>query len=78
MPLPGLTFLQREIVVKTAISPFTHNYDYMIELAYKGKMTSEKLITNHVGLDGIADAIRKLKEHGQMKVMVNVDPSLGK
>ena len=42
------------------------------------KMTSEKLITNHVGLDGIADAIRGLKEPGQMKVMVNVDPSLGK
>ena len=78
VPLPGLTFLQKEIVVRTAISPFTHNYDYMIELAYKKKMTSEKLITNHVGLDGIADGIRKLKEPGQMKVMVNVDTSLGK
>lgn len=76
VPLPGLPFLQREIVVKTAVSPFTHNYDYMIELAYKKKMTSEKLITNHVDLNGIADGIRKLKEPGQMKVMVNVDPSL--
>lgn len=79
IPIPGIPFLQKMCTVTTAVSPFVGNYDFMIELAYQRKMTSDRLITQHVDLEGIADGIHRLKsEPGQMKIMINVDPSLGK
>lgn len=79
VPLPGIPFLQSEAKIMTAVSPFTHNYDFMVDLAYRGKMTSEKLITQRCKLEDVAQAIRNMKIlPKQMKIMIEVDPSLGK
>ena len=78
VPIPGIPFLQKMPFITTAVSPFVGNYDYMIELAYQRKMTSDRLITQHVDLEGIVDGLNRLKtEPGQMKIMIDVDPSLG-
>ena len=79
VPLPGIAFLQSEARIMTAVSPFTHNYAFMVDLAYRGKMTSDKLITQRCQLEDVAQAIRNLKLlPEQMKIMIEVDPSLGK
>lgn len=79
VPLPGIPFLQSEARLMTAVSPFTHNYDFMVDLAYRGKMTSEKLITQRCRLEDVAQAIKNMKLlPKQMKIMIEVDPSLGK
>jgi len=79
IPLQGIPFLQRQAKLMTCVSPFVHNYDFMIDLAYRGKMTSDKLITKRTNLEGISDAIKAMStEEKQMKIMVEVDTSLGK
>ncbi|MDO5712904.1 MAG: alcohol dehydrogenase catalytic domain-containing protein [Tissierellia bacterium] len=77
VPLPGIPFLLSSATIKTTISPFVGRYDYMIELAYHRKMTPQTLITKYVDLDHTLEGFLALKnDPSQIKVMIEVDPSL--
>ncbi|MDL2219837.1 zinc-binding dehydrogenase [Ruminococcaceae bacterium OttesenSCG-928-O06] len=79
VPVPGIPFLQREVNVTTSVSPFAGRYDYMVELAHQGKMDAKKLLTKRVDLDHTLDGFHALRDDkSQIKVMIDVDPSLGK